>query len=183
MIENIDDFIPLDIMNVLRLFINSDDILNDDYPRYKRLISVVDRRTITNEEIWIFEPEENCRNISQSLSVHYHWPGSLISLLPAIDSNSKSKTEKNISAKDYCKSSVVTFSFRVKEKDCVNCYVFWGGCMMLLKAEDISRVLFRMFTKSLENEEFLQSQESYSMIEEFGNVVTDEYYDICTETF
>ena len=128
-----------------------DGVLNDDYPKYKRLITVVDNRT-SNGNIWMFEPVKKARNISKDVPIHCYWPLSMVSLFPNMTED--------------IKDSLLTFSFRIKDPNCTKCYSFWKRTGMVFEAENIINVLPILFCKKKKNMEFFGNKELISNLVE-----------------
>ena len=171
---------PVDISNIILLYF---DAVSFDRMQYKRFVVIIDRREIIEnwkEEIWLFEPMQNCRHILKELAVHCHWflSHAQSAMLPGYDNVRRFGVFSHNK-----KTAAMTVSFRVKEPECIKCYGFIH-CSMTALMDDMIELLAYSFDKSTENKEFINNQKLTSRYMNIWNkTVSDKYYNDFVQTY
>jgi len=152
-----------------------DDLGQRSYLQRKRLISFVDRRGQSggfdqslNDQIFMFEPPEDARDIPEDAVPEWFVSSSRTSLLPDLkydpkkggleddgkeddpDPDDDEATKhpdkfKNIGVLFPCSSALLTLSFHVKQENVVKAYLYHNGQSIRFMPEDIRDVLPTLF--------------------------------------
>jgi len=123
----------------------------ESYPKYKRFIAFVDRRE-EKDAMWMTEPlsdaDTNCRDIPQDkVPELWYLNATKMSLLPP-DTTTRhpdgflAGTIGSMSGG----SKLLTFSFHVKSKDCIQCYLFAQNGVLRIFHHNIFDILQKLFT-------------------------------------
>ena len=132
---------------------------NKLYPHQSRLITMIDRRTMTvkqrnaENEIFMYEPPEDCRDIPKDYVPEWFMNASKTCLLPHMKYKDDMKTDipginqfrRESGAVFHWSSAMLCISFVVMDKERIKAHLFWSGEMGRFQAEDITQVLPAIF--------------------------------------
>merc|ERR1712228_1003802 len=164
--KNDEDVSPNKLVN------NGNDNNNDDDDEK------VDNSIIDEDEIYFFEPPANCNVIPKNAVPLWYFDSSKTCIVPnigyteamladKINNVSKDKQSEEVIHSGFpAGGSLLILSFHVEAADNIRCYLYLNGCMTRFFAEDIVNLLPRYFEDSKENQEFIESDEAKTMIEE-----------------
>jgi len=121
----------------------------------KRIISFVDSRK-QNDDIYMFEPPKNCRDIPRDARDEWYLNSSRTCLLPGdnfkIDAEvgdywqcNEEVTNPTIGSSSHADGRVLTFSFHVISQDIVRIYLYKSGQMIRFFPEDLKVLLPRFY--------------------------------------
>merc|ERR1712154_699951 len=135
------------------------------YLHRKRLIILLDRRKASGgeqygkndggegDDLWMYEPPKNCRDIPRDVVPDWHLAASKTSLLPDVqygDGSDMKKKEKNveetanIGSADHCNGTVLTLSSIVRAEDQIKTYLYWNAQGTRFVPEDVKHVFPRI---------------------------------------
>jgi len=178
--------IPMDVINLLLIYLgnyqnyeltscllkefNNFREKYDFDPNYKRFVIFTDRRREKDhgkDEIWTYEPYgDNCKKIPGYALSYWYFNSSATSILPS----------KGISI-DSCNShqtySMLIFSFHIKSKDCIRCYMYYNNQMVTFFGTDFMEIFKWIFNpdwsnQDLSNQSFAKNKE---LIQQFVNIL------------
>eukprot|EP01083_Nonionella_stella_P152194 487483_1 len=178
--HHVDDPKQSRITDIYKEFVKKYDLEgsgNTAYLHKKRLITMIDRRESKKDvnkpdDIWMFEPPENCQNIANDTVPEWYINSSVTCLGP------KSNTRESFGATSHCRRSTLTLSFHVKEERFVKCYLYWFGQMIRFMPEDIKTVLPDLFNPKRQSKRN-KEEEKYlnELIKELKGKLVDEEFD------
>jgi len=156
---------------IFKKFVNKlDGDKNKDYPHNKRFISFIDRRDGKKDadDVYIYEPPKNCRNIPKNHVPEWFIGASRTSLLPNMEygdgKEAEAKQEKgqgqetkeklinaNIGSSAHCKGALLVLSLIAKEAGSIKGYLYWNGQITRFMPEDIKILFPKLFNMKWNN--------------------------------
>ncbi len=142
------------------------------YPQHERFCVVVDRRKRTeteyknefehgnqSDDLLIFQPPNDCNSFPKgSYPPEIYFERSKQCLLPKVQ-----KTQR-ITSRCAASGQLLTFSFHVRARDNIKCYLLWNGQSMRFYPSDIVHVLAKIFVDDqYGNDEFISGKEAKSL--------------------
>eukprot|EP01084_Bolivina_argentea_P120587 213768_1 len=179
-----------------------------EYPRNKRFVTIIDRRTIGNNDdendekkehkqshnngLLFFEPPNECNTLPKGSIPEWYFDSSRTCIIPKhiknenVNINSSSDNyNETITSSNSCKGALLILSFHVLSSDEIKCYMYLNGTVTRFFPSDIINVLPLYFDPEMyKNKEFVKSQKQVNeIIEEMKSKLRDYRFESFYEQY